>query len=413
MRRCSPRQLGGDAAPSLGAAPGEARRASGVGAAWKTRPSLEGLTYKEHGLRLLLFSDLHIDAPFRWAPVELARERRRALREVLKRVIELAEAERVDAICGAGDLFEHEYFAADTGEFLRSTFAEANCPVLLVPGNHDWYSGSSLYAQVDWSDNVTVFTEDRLRPFELEDGFTVWGGAHRAPANTDNFLKDFRVARAGVNVGLFHGSERSGLGFQGEGKAPHAPFAATDVPAAGLVHALVGHFHSPVDGPWHTYPGNPEPLTFGESGERGAVIFDFDDGGRFTRDRRRVGVTAITEISIDVTGAKTADEVASIVQEALAGAEGVIRATVSGEVSPDVNVRLSDLKSVAPHLPGLLLRLGELRAAYDLESIADEKTVRGQFVRDVLASSLDEEFCRRVLTTGLRALDQRQDLEVM
>lgn len=364
-------------------------------------------------MRLLLFSDLHLDSPFRWAPVELARERRRSLREVLTRIVELADSERVDAICSAGDLFEHEYFAADTGEFLRSTLADASCPVLLVPGNHDWYSNASLYAQVDWTANVTVFTEDSLTPLELKDGFTVWGAAHRAPANTDNFLESFSADRPGTNVGLFHGSEQSGLGFQGEGKAPHAPFSAAQVPAAGLVHAMVGHFHAPVDGPWHTYPGNPEPLTFGESGERGAVIFDFDDEGKFVRERRRVAGTTVSDISIDVSGANTTDDVVSSVKQALAEASGVIRATVGGEVSPDVDVRLSDLKNCAPHLPGLLIRLGELRPSYDLEAISDEKTVRGQFVRDVLASDLDEELCRRVLTTGLRALDRRQDLEVM
>jgi hypothetical protein len=58
------------------------------------------------------------------------------------------------------------------------------------------------------------------------------------------------------------------------------------------------------------------------------------------------------------------------------------------------------------------LRFGSLRLGYDLETIRSEPTVRGQFVRDVLAAGFAPDHERRVLTTGLRALDGRDDLEV-
>ena len=94
-------------------------------------------------------------------------------------------------------------------------------------------------------------------------GRTLWGGAHCASAGTENFLQGFRVGRSGIHLGLFHGSERSGLREQGEGKLPHAPFDSEDIERAGLHHAFVGHYHAPRDAARHTYPGNPEPLAFG------------------------------------------------------------------------------------------------------------------------------------------------------
>jgi hypothetical protein len=52
-------------------------------------------------VRLLHFADLHLDTPFRWAPREVARARRRGLRETLLRICELAGEQRVDALtCG-------------------------------------------------------------------------------------------------------------------------------------------------------------------------------------------------------------------------------------------------------------------------------------------------------------------------
>ncbi len=59
-------------------------------------------------------------------------------------------------------------------------------------------------------------------------------------------------------------------------------------------------------------------------------------------------------------------------------------------------------------------RLGSLSVAYDFDQLETEPTVRGQFVRDVRqAEELDDETKRRVLVTGLRALDGRaKELEV-
>src|SRR5512135_2213063 len=97
-------------------------------------------------MRLLLFSDLHLDASFAWAGRQLALMRQGALRDALRRVGTLAVELGVDALCCGGDLYEQERLRPDTAEFLRETFAELRpLPVFLAPGNHDWYGRSSLY----------------------------------------------------------------------------------------------------------------------------------------------------------------------------------------------------------------------------------------------------------------------------
>jgi len=367
-------------------------------------------------VRLLLFSDLHLDTPFRWATPEAARDRRRMLRETLRRIAELADELGADALCCGGDLYEHERFSADTGELLRATFSElAPMPVVIAPGNHDWYGPASLYQQVDWSGNVHVFSEDHLTAFPLADGLTLWGGAHRAPASTRNFLDGFSPDRGGVHLALFHGSEQAGFAFEEQGKVPHAPFRADQIPASGLHHALLGHFHTPVDGQWHTYPGNPDPLEFGEQGERGAVLVTVATGGALSRVRHRVASSVVSDVTVNLDGVTHSGQILDRIREALAACEGFVRVTLTGEIGPDVDLRPEDVKpeSVAPQLAGVVARLGALNVAYDLDALAEERTIRGQFVRDVLgAQELTEERRRRVLVTGLRALDGRGDLEV-
>jgi DNA repair protein SbcD/Mre11 len=366
-------------------------------------------------VKLVLFGDLHLDTPFKWATAPVARQRRQALRDALGAIVGLALDVGADALCCSGDLYEHEMVAPDTGAVISAAFARmGSVPVLVAPGNHDWLGPSSVYARTQWSPNVHIFCEEQLTRFDLADGFTVWGGAHRRPAGTPGFLDDFHVEGSGLHVGLFHGTLRSGLAFQEEGKQPHAPFDAEQVPAAGLCHALVGHFHAPADGSFHTYPGNPEPLSFGETGDRGTVVIDVAGDGTVTRSRHTIARTELHDVTVDISGCTSRQDVRERVARDLSELNGTVRATLSGEVAPTCDVELDGLHELAPHLDALVSRMGSVTVAYDIDDIATHTaTVRGRFVRDVLDADLDDDLRRRVLVTGLRALDGRSDLEVL
>lgn len=367
-------------------------------------------------MRVLHFADLHLDTQFQWAPRDVARARRQALRNTLLRICKLANEQRVDVLTCGGDLYEHERFTPDTAEFLRATFADLDpLPVFLAPGNHDWFGPSSLYRQGNWSPNVHIFDTPVLTPVSLDEGLTLWGAAHCAPANTPGFLDGFRVDRGGVHLALFHGSEQGELSFQEPSKVPHAPFRAEQVRLAGLDHALVGHFHQPADGREHTYPGNPDPLTFGETGLRGAVLVTVRDDGTVSRERHAVAASQVSDVEVDLTGVTHSGQVAQRVIDGLASRSGTVRVTLLGDIGPDVDLRLQDLANLPlPHIDAVVSRLGSISVAYDFDRIKGEQTVRGQFVRDVLnADNLSEEQRQRVLVTGLRALDGRSDeLEV-
>jgi len=363
-------------------------------------------------VKLLLFADLHLDAPFAWARPETARLRRANRRETLTRILALADAERVDAVLCAGDLFEHDRVTPDTVAFLRASFARTDRRIVLAPGNHDWLSPRSPYALTDWSPNVHLFTEARLAPLTLADGLTLWGAAHRARARRDGFFVGFRPDREGIHLALAHASERSLLGWQEAGKQPHAPFDAAELVGAGLSHAFLGHYHLPRDAERHTYPGNPDPLEFGEDGDRGAVLIEVAPDGTVQRERRRVAVSEVSDVTVSIDDARHGSDVQAAVTAAIAGLRGCVRVTVEGELTHGVSLDLQELQRLGSHLDGLQVRAGRIGIGYDLEGVAAESTVRGQFVRDALAEMEDDEMRRKVVITGLRALEGRSDLEV-
>jgi hypothetical protein len=216
-----------------------------------------------------------------------------------------------------------------------------------------------------------------------------------------------------VHLALAHASERGFLAQQGSGKLPHAPFDAGELEAAGMAHAFLGHFHVPRDADRYTYPGNPDPLDFGETGDRGAVLATVAADGTVTRERRDVSVSVVHDLTLNLDGAAHGDEVRQQVEAALAPLSGCVRISLQGDVAPGLEVDLGALGGLGAHLDGLVVRGGALRAGYDLEAIRAEVTVRGQFLRLAEASVEEPDERRRVIVTGLRALDGRRDLEVV
>jgi DNA repair exonuclease SbcCD nuclease subunit len=333
----------------------------------------------------------------------------------LSRIAQLAVDSKVDAVLCGGDLYEQERFSPDTTAFLRSTFERLQpIKVFIAPGNHDWYGDQSLYRQVRWTPNVHIFSETRLTAVRLTDGLTLWGGAHRSPARTENFLEHFSTDRGGINLALFHGSEEGFFGSQEAGKAAHAPFRAEQIERARLDHAFLGHFHKPRDADHYTYPGNPDPLEFGEEGERGAVVATIRADGTVMRERRRVAVSEVHDIVLDVSDCGNQQEVRERLASLLAGKYGAIRVILKGELRPEVELPLRDLELVRGDFDVLVICPESVRIAYDFDDIRKQQTVAGEFARDVFAAKdLTDEQRQRILTTGLRALEGRDDLEVL
>jgi DNA repair exonuclease SbcCD nuclease subunit len=377
----------------------------------------ETLSHLVSPLRIVHFADLHLDAGFAWAGAggTAARRRRQSLRDALTSITALARDVQAGALFCGGDLYEHERATPDTARFLQAAFADlAPCPIYIAPGNHDWYGPDSLYALVDWSANVHVFRQPRLEPVVLGNRLTLWGAAHCAPANTGNFFEDFLAEGPGVHVALCHAAERTGLAEQGRDKQPHAPFDAQDIERANLAHAFLGHYHRPRDAARHTYPGNPDPLAFGEEGERGTVVATLAADGQVTRERHVVATSAAHDLRVDVTGCASQQDVRNRMTRAAGGRRGIARLTVEGELHPDVDLREEDLRqALLESFDAVQVRFGVLHPGYDVEEIGREQTVRGQFVRDVLEADLPEDEARRVLAAGLRALEGRTDLETL
>ncbi len=348
--------------------------------------------------RILHLADLHLDRAFAGMGCQgdLARRRRLGLREALRRAGDTARSRGCAAVTVGGDLYEHERADLETGRFLAETFASWQpMRVFLAPGNHDALLPDSLYARVEWPENVHLFSTAVLQPVPLDDGLTLWGLGHPDPAwRGDPLALDVVGGDGGVHLALFHGAE---MGSRPEGKSVHGPFVAERIAATGFAAALSGHYHRRrVDpGARLLYPGTPEPLSFDDEGGRGPVIVEISERGEVEYEPLALNAWWAVTVACDLEGATSfssvSDRACSTARSAAAAGppeRGMVRIELTGELSPEITLDLPSLEVLAREATGLAAVQVRDRSqpALDLAAALADPTARGAFTREVIAA---------------------------
>jgi DNA repair exonuclease SbcCD nuclease subunit len=361
-------------------------------------------------LRLLVFSDLLLDQPYTWAAASVAEARRAAAREALVEILGAARHHHADVVACAGGLFDRRTIRPSTVQWLIMALRSVNVPVVISPGDRDFIGPLGGYSNYEWGENVTVYDVDRFTPVEVAPGATIWGAAHTEAHRTRSFFYHFHVDRDGVNLALFYGAERSGLDREPNIDA-RAVFDEQDIVAAGFDHALVGQYQRPHFAHGYTYPGAPIAHSFGNAETGGASLVTIGPGGSVDREYLPITSPPLHDVEIDVTGATSTRDVLTRVKSALPDQLGATHLRVAGRLSPDIVIKRENLLRLLPDADTMTVTWN-VQIDADLDQIADEPTIRGQFVRDVRAAGgMSEHQRQRVLLIGLRALAGSEVLE--
>jgi DNA repair exonuclease SbcCD nuclease subunit len=100
----------------------------------------------------------------------------------LSAVLSTARAVRADILLLAGDTFENNQLGSATLDRAGRLFAEADFPIVILPGNHDPALADSVFVRGGFSElpNVSILgvTHDEAVPFPAFN-LEIWGHAHR------------------------------------------------------------------------------------------------------------------------------------------------------------------------------------------------------------------------------------------
>lgn len=357
---------------------------------------------------ILHAADLHLDSPFRSLPTAEATLRRSEQRKLLEALRDLALERRVDLVLLSGDLLDGRETYPETVDLLARTLGEMTAPVVIAPGNHDFWSEKSPYATQPWPENVHIFRSEAVEALPFPElGVTVYGAAFTGPSRESDALDGFAPQPDGnLPVMALHGEV--------DGRGSYGPLSSQSIAKSGLKYLALGHIHQQSGLQWAgdtawAYPGCPQGRGFDETGDKGALLVTVTDSAVSAEFHPLPGPR------YRVLTASVADKPAA---QALLDALGedskndYCRVRFTGESR---GLELAPLRALGAPLCRALELRDETTIAHDLWLRAEEETLTGLFLRELrqqLQNAPDDETRRRVeLATryGLAALEGRED----
>jgi len=240
--------------------------------------------------RFLHLADVHLDTPFEGRSSELRQMLKESQQESFRKAVDLAIAEKTDAVLIAGDLFDNQYLSFSTERFLMEQsyrLDQAEIPCVYVTGNHDPGTRSCRVQNIDWPSRFHLLGRPVPHKVEISNGNgqpvgAVIGAGHDSPAESRNLVVDFPEGGSeGVPVvGLLHTLVTTAKSAEEHGR--YAPCSCQDLASRNYAYWALGHVHShqkiseDIEA-W--YPGVLQGRHPGEMGIKGGLMVTIPDQG--------------------------------------------------------------------------------------------------------------------------------------
>ena len=362
-------------------------------------------------IKILHTADLHLDSAFEALSAGKAAIRRTEQRQLLSRLAELAIREQVDLVLMPGDLLDSDHTYYETGEDLIRCLSQIPAPVVIAPGNHDYYSRKSPYAALEFPRNVSVFRSSDIQRVEPEGIPAIVYGAAFTDRHSDALLKDFHAERKDgyYNLLCIHGEVTPG-------RSVYNPITEAQLSASGIDYAALGHIHSSeglkkAGSTWYSQSGCPEGRGFDETGEKTVSLVTLREDG-YELETRCIASRRYETLEVDVTASDPLLAIHTMLPDDTAA--DIYRIILTGETgqSPDL-ARLYD--NLSEMFFELQLR-DETRLRQSVWERAGEDTLRGLFLlrlREKYDTARDDSqklLIEQAARWGLAALDNREEV---
>ncbi|MBS6397077.1 MAG: metallophosphoesterase [Clostridiales bacterium] len=353
-------------------------------------------------MKLIHCADLHLDARMESSlPREKAKERRLEILRTFTRMVEQAASEQADAVLMCGDLFDAKTISARARNcVLDAVLQHPQITFYYLQGNHD--QNSFLTDLETQPENLKTFGQG-WTTYE-QDGVCITG-AEISEDTVDGLLERLILDAERTNIVMLHG-----MVTEYGGRTEKEGFSLKTLRNRNIDYLALGHIHSfrkeRLDdrGDW-CYCGCLEGRGFDECGEKGYVRIEIKDGeicSEFVPFAQR----QLHEISVDITGLMTQEEIQRAVQVQLDAVpeKDMVKIVLTGEVSPEAEKDALWLQKWLEDTCYFLRVKDETRLLIRPEDYQYDVSLKGEFVRLVLASRLNKEEKEQVLRLGIRAL---------
>ena len=313
-----------------------------------------------------------------------------------EKMVEKAEQEGCDIFAVTGDLFDNcsSIRKSDVERVVRILAGFAG-RVLVLPGNHDYYTGEEKVWK-DFDDALrtcdnNIIRLDRFEPYPIEiaeETVVIYPAFCRSKHSRENnlgWIKKMSVLKSGqINVGMAHGAIE---GVTPDMQKEYFLMTEPELQAIPMDVWLVGHTHIPYPGGlsedeeiggYRIFNAGTHAQTDLHNNTRGyGFIISVDkqgDKAQVSAKKYQSGTIFFYDIAVRVSSAE-GDSLEALLQEKLdpLEAESVVRLTVAGSVfSEDYSRRRELYKKYCDRFLSWELQDDELHEEITLDRVREE-----------------------------------------
>ncbi len=320
-------------------------------------------------MKLLHSADWHLDSPIQGRTDDQASLLRNALLRIPEQVVAAAKTHDCDMILLSGDLFDGQS-SPESLHAVHRALEDAQMPVVIAPGNHDYVNHNSPWLSHIWPENVHIFLSQQMESIAFDDlNCRVYGAAFTA-AEAEGLLKGFcATGEEAHHIGVLHGDPT-------QASSPYCPVTTEQVKASGLDYLALGHIHKGgqlrAGSTLCAWPGCPMGRGFDETDSKGVYIVTLE--GSCQAEFLPLDTPRFYDWEC-AAGSDPADAIAAVLPAA--GNSDFYRITLTGECEA---VDTDALASRFSQFPNLVLR-DRTVPPIDLWASAGEDTLEGVYFR--------------------------------
>ncbi len=234
-------------------------------------------------IRFIHTSDWQLGLKLAYIPEKYRARAQEARFTAVEQIGELAREHDVQAVVVAGDVFDDNAVGRDVLQKAVDAMGKmGDCPVLLLPGNHDPATPDSAMARLAARDNIHVL--DSAEPFEAIDGAVFYPCplTSRNPGDdpTAWIPADASASPGAIRVAIVHGSALDLANETESGREVDTK----QILSRGMDYVAMGDWHSKKkidDRVW--YSGAPEATRFKEIDPGYVLLVEIDGPGALPR----------------------------------------------------------------------------------------------------------------------------------
>jgi exonuclease SbcD len=236
--------------------------------------------------------------------------------------------------------------------------------------------------------NVHVFGAEEFQSVELSDlGIRVTGfGFAHAQLDEHHFRRLPALSNDLFNIVLSHASDVSRIPA---GKSKHGPFTIDEIAGKNVRYCALGHYHqqhrlpNPIDDAQVWYSGIPEGRGWDEAGACGYLLGEIENGC-VRVESQFCSQYDLNTLIVNCDAFSTREQILDAILEqrgVLFNSKTILRVQLVGALDPRLELSLPELEERLAEEALYIRWDDQTHSALDFESIAQEKTLRGRFIR--------------------------------